>query len=514
MSGELLPRPVRLLLGATSPGVGDEALRRAVEGRIVLITGASSGVGEASAKRLASAGATVLLVARREELLERISREIQDAGGKAFAHRCDLADTDEVGELVHSVLAQHGHVDVIVSNAGLSIRRWVSEYYERYHDVERTIRVNYLGPVRLVLGLLPSMRDQGSGHIVNVATIGVDFPPVRWSTYIASKTAFEAWLAGVAPEMRTDGVTATSIHLQLVRSPMLGPFRMWSYLPGMSTEEAAGIVARAITHRPRTISPAWARVGGAFYRLAQGPVETAVAGFTRVAGAGLPDVVSGLDTIAASRVVRPIRPDRPVRIALAARRYGATPALAAAAAAELHPDRPAVIDERGQVSFSELDAAARSLAHSFHAHLDLTEHDRVGILCRNHRGFVQAAVATTRLGCDLVPLNTDFAGPQLAEVIRRERITAAVYDEEFDELFDDADFDGPRIVAWHDGDPGRHTLDALTHVGAGEAPAPSSPGRVIVLTSGTTGTPKGATRSLRLTGLAPFGVAALLDLGR
>ena len=160
---ELLPRPLRLLLGATSAGVSDGRLRGAVEGRIVLITGASSGVGEASARRLAAAGATVLLVARRAELLERIAATSAPTAASAFAYPCDLADTDAVGELVSRVLDDHGHVDVVVSNAGLSIRRWISESYGRFHDFERTINVNYLGPVRLLLGLLPSMRERGSG---------------------------------------------------------------------------------------------------------------------------------------------------------------------------------------------------------------------------------------------------------------------------------------------------------------------------------------------------------------
>ena len=293
---ELLPRPLRLLLGATSAGVSDSRLRGAVEGKIVLVTGASSGVGEASARKIAAAGGTVLLIARRAELLQQIAGEIEDRGGSAFAYPCDMADTEAVGELVATVLEEHGHVDVVVSNAGLSIRRWISESYDRFHDFERTTNVNYLGPVRLVLGLLPSMRERGGGHIVNVSTIGVDFPPLRWSAYIASKAAFEVWLSGVAPEVRPDGVTATSIHLQLVRSPMLGPFKMWNYVPGMSTDEAAGIIARAIATRPRTISPYWARLGGAAAGLAEAPLERGLAAYAGAAqdwlrnrgGRGLP----------------------------------------------------------------------------------------------------------------------------------------------------------------------------------------------------------------------------------
>jgi acyl-CoA synthetase (AMP-forming)/AMP-acid ligase II/NAD(P)-dependent dehydrogenase (short-subunit alcohol dehydrogenase family) len=525
---ELLPRPVRLLIGATSPGISQRRLQEAVTGKVVLITGASSGIGEATARRLARAGATVLLVARRGELLERLRQEIQAEGGSAYAHPCDLSELERVGELTAEVLERHGHVDVVVSNAGVSIRRWVSESYDRFRDVERTINVNYLGPVRLLLGLLPSMRARGSGQIVNVATMGVDFPALRWSAYIASKSALEAWLAGVAPEIRADGVATTSIHLQLVRSPMLGPFRMWNYLPGMS-------VARAIVSRPRVISPMWARIGGAVTDLAQAPVEAGLARYARAVNAdpgaqptspaSAPDVLTGglraaeealggLRSIVAARVLRPVRPDRIARVLLAQRRYGATPALAAAAGAELYPDRPAVIDDLGALSFAELDADARALASALHRQFELAAGRRVAIMCRNHRGFVQAAVAATRLGCDLVPLNTDFAGPQLADVLARERVDAAVYDQEFEPVFDDAGFAGTRILAWHEDQPGRATLAALISLAGDQAPAPRTAGRIVMLTSGTTGVPKGATRSVRARSLVPLALAGLLDLAR
>ena len=277
---ELLPRPLRLLLGATSRGVGDGRLRAAVKGKVVLITGASSGVGEAAALRLGRGGATILLVARREEVLEEVRDRISASGGEAHVYPCDLADPDAVGALAAEVLEGHDRVDVLLSNAGVSIRRWVSQTYDRWRDIERTINVNYLGPVRLMLGLLPSMRERGTGHIVSVGTAGVNLPPLRWSAYIASKAALETWLAGVAPEIRADGIRTTSIQLQLVRSPMLGPFKIWNYLPGMSSEEAASMVARAIVERPREISPAWARIGGAITRLAQAPLEVALASYS------------------------------------------------------------------------------------------------------------------------------------------------------------------------------------------------------------------------------------------
>jgi acyl-CoA synthetase (AMP-forming)/AMP-acid ligase II len=226
------------------------------------------------------------------------------------------------------------------------------------------------------------------------------------------------------------------------------------------------------------------------------------------------DALGGLATIAAMRLLRPIRPDRLLRAALAQMRFGATPAFAAAAAAELYGDRPAVIDEFGTLTFAELDSQVRAIAAALHQHFDLGSGGRIAIMCRNHRGFVHAAVAATRLGCDLVPLNNEFAGPQLADVLAREEVTAAVYDEEFEQLFDDASFELTRIVALHEGEVGRPTIEALIALDAGEAPSPRAQGRVVMLTSGTTGTPKGAVRTIRRRSLVPLAVAGLLDLAR
>jgi acyl-CoA synthetase (AMP-forming)/AMP-acid ligase II/NAD(P)-dependent dehydrogenase (short-subunit alcohol dehydrogenase family) len=519
---ELLPRPVRLLLGATSRGTSDARLRREVTGKVVLITGASSGVGKASAIRLGAAGATVLLVARRARLLEELRDEIRAAGGDAHAYTCDLSDVEAVSALTEQALADHGHVDVVVSNAGVSIRRWVSETYDRFRDIERTINVNYLGPTRLLLGLLPSMRARGEGHIVYVSTMGVNFPPLRWSAYIASKVAFEAWLAGVAPEIRADGVTTTSLQLQLVRSPMLGPFRMWNYIPGMSSDEAAGIIARAIVERPRVIAPPWARVGGAAATLAQAPVERVLSRYAArinpASHAASSSPLAAFSTV--TGVVRPVRPDRIVRALLALERYGATPAAVAGAAAALYPTRPAVIDELGTLSFADLDWEARSLAAVLHDRFHLGAEDTVAIMCRNHRGFVVAAIAATRLGCGLVPLSPDFAGPQLGDVLAREGASAIVFDCEFRPIVVQSEFGGARIIAWHERDDrlSEPTLTELIASGSrgehGVAPAPRSHGSVTMLTSGTTGTPKGAKRSLNPRSLVPLALGGASDLGR
>ena len=533
---ELLPRPLRLLLGATSVGASQENLRSAVEGKVVLVTGASSGVGEASAVRLGAAGATVLLVARRAELLEQLRDGIVASGGSAYAYPTDMADVEAVGAMAEQVLADHGHVDVVVSNAGLSIRRWISDSYDRFHDFQRTIDVNYLGPVRLLLGLLPSMRERGEGHIVNIATTGVDMPPVQWSAYIASKNAMETWLRGVAPEIRADGVTTTSIHLQMVRSPMLGPFRMWRYMPGMSPDEAARMVSRAIVDRPRTISPWWARLSAPIQDLAQRQIEESIASRVQLsnpasrksadpkrvqrykavgrASIAADEAVGGLLTIRASGAVRPIRPDRLARAALARRRYGLTPAYAIAAGAELNPQHDAVIDEQGSVTFAELNERSRTQAAALQGHLDLDDRKRVALMARNHRGFVEAAAAAMRLGCDLVLLNYDYAGPQLGEVLDREGVDLAIHDEEFSTVFEQSGFSGPRVLSSlsGDGDAGLPTLETLCEWGGPDPRAPREPGKFVLMTSGTTGTPKGVSREIdprALIGMAWGGLRTL-----
>ncbi|SDC41847.1 SDR family NAD(P)-dependent oxidoreductase [Actinokineospora iranica] len=239
--------------------VDPAALRAAVSGRVVLVTGASYGLGEATARRLAHAGATVLLVARTADALDALAADLCRAGGTAHPYPTDLTDPAQVEALTERVLREHGHVDVLVNNAGKSIRRSIAKSTGRFHDFERTIGVNYLGPVKLFLGLLPAMRARGRGHLVNISTIGVQVPPApRWVAYQASKTAFDVFFRGVATEIARDGITATSVYMPLIRTRMSAPTRAFDDLPGMTADEAAGVVCRAITRRPAQISPWWA----------------------------------------------------------------------------------------------------------------------------------------------------------------------------------------------------------------------------------------------------------------
>lgn len=226
-----------------------------------MVTGASSGIGAATARSIGAAGATVLLVARSEDGLRAVEREIVASGGSASVLPTDLCDPDATQALVESVRRDHGAVDVLVSNAGRSIRRPIQLSYDRIHDFQRTIDVNYLGPVRLVLGLLPSMRERRHGHIINVSSLGVLFSAPRFSAYLGSKSAFDAFLRCVAPEVREDGVAITSIYMPLVRTPMMEPAHVWGWLPSLSAEGAAERICKAVVERPVASAPRLAKLG-------------------------------------------------------------------------------------------------------------------------------------------------------------------------------------------------------------------------------------------------------------
>jgi NAD(P)-dependent dehydrogenase (short-subunit alcohol dehydrogenase family) len=246
----------------------DRTLSAAVRGKVVLITGASSGIGKATAVKVADAGATVLLVARSVEKLEETKREIEASGGVAHIHRCDLADIEDVERMAEEVLAYHGRVDILVNNAGRSIRRSVGLSYDRFHDYERTIQLNYLGAVRLILALLPSMRAHKSGHIVNVSSIGTQTNPPRFSAYVASKAALDAFSRVIASEVIDDGVHLTTIHMPLVRTPMIAPTRMYDMFPAISPEEAAEMIAKAMVAQPKKVATRLGTFGELLYAVA------------------------------------------------------------------------------------------------------------------------------------------------------------------------------------------------------------------------------------------------------
>jgi short-subunit dehydrogenase len=230
--------------------------RSPLAGRRVLVTGASSGIGEATARACAARGATVLLVARRADALERVRAEIEAAGGAASSYPCDLTDADRTERVLAQVLAEHGGVDLLVNNAGRSIRRSIALSYDRMHDFERTMAINYFAPVRLMLGLLPGMVERGDGHVVNILTWGVQVKAPKFSAYIASKTALDVWSRIAGRELYGDGVTFTNMRFGLVRTDMAGPTDVYRRAPALTPEQAAEKVVRALEDRPVTVNDA------------------------------------------------------------------------------------------------------------------------------------------------------------------------------------------------------------------------------------------------------------------
>ncbi len=230
----------------------DRSLSGAVRGKVVVITGGSSGIGLAAAERCADAGATVVIAARDPEKLEAARAKLA-ALGTVHAYACDLADPADCDAFARRVLAEHGGVDFLVNNAGRSIRRSIELSYDRFHDFERTMQLNYFSVVRLTMALLPSLLERG-GHVVNISSIGVLSNAPRFSAYVSSKAAMEAWTRCAAAEYADRGVTFTIVNMPLVRTPMIAPTTIYEQMPVATPDEAADLVAEAITSRPKRIA--------------------------------------------------------------------------------------------------------------------------------------------------------------------------------------------------------------------------------------------------------------------
>ena len=231
----------------------DQALERRVRGKRVLITGASTGIGEVLAHQLGKAGARLVLVARSAEKLELLAGQIRHAGGLAVACPADLSDLDDVDRLARKVLDEQGPVDILINNAGRSIRRSALLEVDRFHDFQRTMQLNYFGAIRLTLALLPAMKAHGGGHVINVSTLGIQTSPARFSAYLASKGALESWTQSVANEMGHHNVWFSLINLPLVRTPMIAPTDIYRRAPAISPEQAAGRICRAIVTRQKRV---------------------------------------------------------------------------------------------------------------------------------------------------------------------------------------------------------------------------------------------------------------------
>ena len=251
----------------------DRSFEGAVNGRTVVITGASSGIGRAAALKVAAAGGIPILVARSLDKLEEAKAEIEAAGGTAYAYSCDLSDMSAIEGLVERLFADHAAIDMLVNNAGRSIRRSVALSYDRFHDFERTVGLNYLGPVKLMLGLLPHMRERRSGHVVNISSIGVQTNPPRFSAYVASKSALDAWTRVVSSETIGDNVTFTTIHMPLVKTAMIAPTKMYDSFPTITPDQAADLICEAIRAKPKQINTRLGTFGEVAYALAPKAVD-------------------------------------------------------------------------------------------------------------------------------------------------------------------------------------------------------------------------------------------------
>jgi len=232
----------------------DHTLRGQVAGKVVLVTGGSSGIGLAAAHKLAEAGAITIICGRDEDKLAEAKAEVEARGFELVTYVADVADMADCDRFVQLLIENHGGVDILVNNAGRSIRRAIESSFDRFHDFERTMQLNYFGCLRMTMGLLPSMIEKKRGHIVNISSIGTLTNAPRFSAYVASKAALEAWTKCAASELQDMGIKFTTINMPLVRTPMIAPTKIYQNVPTLTPEEAADMIAEAIVYKPVRIA--------------------------------------------------------------------------------------------------------------------------------------------------------------------------------------------------------------------------------------------------------------------
>jgi len=240
---------------------------------VVVVTGASSGIGEDCALKLAAAGATVILAARTPDKLQATVERIVANGGNAVAYACDISDLADCDRFCKTVLANHGHVDILINNAGRSIRRSVSASFSRFHDFERTMQLNFFGALRLIFGFAPTMLQRKRGHIINISSIGVLASPPRFSAYVASKAALDAFSWCAASEFADRKVRFTTINMPLVRTPMIAPTKLYDAFPALTSDQAANMVMKAVIEQPKRVATGLGLVGAVAQALAPGISE-------------------------------------------------------------------------------------------------------------------------------------------------------------------------------------------------------------------------------------------------
>jgi NAD(P)-dependent dehydrogenase (short-subunit alcohol dehydrogenase family) len=253
-------------------------VRRVVANKVVVVTGASSGIGRAVCRHLAASGAIIIGVARRIEQLEEMRDEVASGGGVAYVYPTDLSDHDACTQLIERVIADHGRVDVLINNAGRSIRRSVLDSLDRFHDFERTMKLNYFGAIALIMAVITGMRERQDGHIINITSIGGQAYPPRFAAYVASKNALDGFSRCFAPEVAADGIAVTTIHMPLVRTPMIAPTGMYKNFPTISSDEAADMIVEALIKRPHEVSTRVGKFGELVHAVAPNVHQLIMAG--------------------------------------------------------------------------------------------------------------------------------------------------------------------------------------------------------------------------------------------
>ncbi|WP_313954047.1 SDR family oxidoreductase [Accumulibacter sp.] len=291
----------------------DRTLRGKVEGKVVVVTGGSSGIGKATVRKLAEAGAIAVTIARDPKTLDETRAEFEAAGLRLITHAVDIADPQQCDAFVKFLNEEHGGVDILVNNAGRSIRRGIENSFDRFHDFERTMEVNYFGALRLTMGFLPGMIAKRKGQVINISSIGVLTNAPRFSAYVASKAAMDAWARCAASEFADRGIEFTTINMPLVRTPMIAPTKIYDQVPTLSPEEAADLVVEAIIHKPVRIATRLGIFGALLHSLtpkvAQIVMNTSFRMFTDSSAAShKPDkpVPQTADQIAFSQMMRGI----------------------------------------------------------------------------------------------------------------------------------------------------------------------------------------------------------------
>ncbi len=237
------------------------------------MTGASSGIGQTLALKIGEAGGEVILVSRTREKLEEVAKEVEELGGKAHVHPADLSDLEDIERVAKEINEAHGGVDILINNAGRSIRRSLEASYDRFHDYERTMQLNYFGALKLIMGFMPGMRERKGGHIINVSSIGVQTNTPRFSAYVASKAALDAFSRCVGPEVIGDGVHFTTVYMPLVRTPMIAPTNIYDAFPTLSPEEAAKMLTDAIIDKPKRVASRLGTFGQVLYAVSPKSVD-------------------------------------------------------------------------------------------------------------------------------------------------------------------------------------------------------------------------------------------------